>query len=140
MRITSHSAIVPIVASISMAAAAVNAQSQSATASQPPVASKDAAVTVDFANSRGPFLHPERYNNIGRWGNNTAQRGTLESGDVEEGLAAAASIGDDRIQRQTQGYVAPESFTHGSAQQRVGWFRKGLESGDPDACDTFGQS
>jgi predicted metalloprotease len=76
----------------------------------------------------------------GVWGNNTAQRGTLESGDVEEGLAAAASIGDDRIQRQTQGYVAPESFTHGSAQQRVGWFRKGLESGDPDACDTFGQS
>jgi uncharacterized protein len=73
----------------------------------------------------------------GVWGNSTAQRGILESGDVEEGLAAAASIGDDRIQRQTQGYVMPESFTHGSAQQRVGWFRKGLETGDPDACDTF---
>jgi predicted metalloprotease len=73
----------------------------------------------------------------GVWGNATAQRGTLESGDVEEGLAAAAAIGDDRIQRQTQGYVAPESFTHGSSQQRVGWFRKGLSTGDPDACDTF---
>jgi len=73
----------------------------------------------------------------GVWANATAQRGTLESGDVEEGMAAAAAIGDDRIQRQTQGYVAPESFTHGSSQQRVGWFRKGLSSGDPDACDTF---
>ena len=73
----------------------------------------------------------------GVWGNSTAQRGVLESGDVEEGMAAAAAIGDDRIQRQTQGYVAPESFTHGSSQQRVGWFRKGLSTGDPDACDTF---
>jgi predicted metalloprotease len=73
----------------------------------------------------------------GVWGHSTAQRGTLESGDVEEGLAAASAIGDDRIQRQTQGYVQPESFTHGSAQQRVGWFRRGLETGDPDACDTF---
>jgi hypothetical protein len=73
----------------------------------------------------------------GVWANSTAQRGILESGDVEEGMAAAAAIGDDRIQRQTQGYVAPESFTHGSSQQRVGWFRKGLSSGDPDACDTF---
>ena len=73
----------------------------------------------------------------GVWGNSTAQRGVLESGDVEEGLAAAGAIGDDRIQRQTQGYIAPESFTHGSSQQRVGWFRKGLSTGDPDSCDTF---
>jgi hypothetical protein len=73
----------------------------------------------------------------GVWGNSTAQRGILERGDVEEGLAAAAAIGDDRIQRQTQGYVAPESFTHGSSEQRVGWFRKGLSTGDPDRCDTF---
>jgi predicted metalloprotease len=75
----------------------------------------------------------------GVWGHSTAQRGILERGDVEEGLAAAAAIGDDRIQRQTQGYVAPESFTHGSSQQRVGWFRKGLSTGDPDGCDTFSQ-
>ncbi len=73
----------------------------------------------------------------GVWGKSTAERGILESGDVEEGFAAAAAIGDDRIQRQTQGYIAPESFTHGSSQQRVGWFRKGLSSGDPDSCDTF---
>lgn len=64
-------------------------------------------------------------------------RQILEQGDVEEGLNAAAAIGDDNIQRQTQGTVVPESFTHGSSKQRVAWFRKGLEQGNPDACDTF---
>jgi predicted metalloprotease len=61
----------------------------------------------------------------------------LEPGDVEEGLRAAAAIGDDMIQKQAQGYVAPESWTHGSAQMRVRWFRRGLEAGDPGVCDTF---
>ena len=74
----------------------------------------------------------------GVWGHSTQQRNILESGDVEEGLAAAAAIGDDRIQRQSRGYVNPDSFTHGSSQQRVQWFRRGLESGDINACDTFG--
>lgn len=64
-------------------------------------------------------------------------RQLLEEGDVEEGLNAAAAIGDDRIQRQTQGHVVPESFTHGSSEQRVRWFRTGLESGSLEACDTF---
>lgn len=64
-------------------------------------------------------------------------RQILEDGDVEEGLNAAAAIGDDRIQRRTQGTVVPESFTHGSSEQRVAWFRRGLESGSLDACDTF---
>jgi len=64
-------------------------------------------------------------------------RQILERGDVEEGLGAAAAIGDDRIQRQTRGTVVPESFTHGSSQQRVEWFRRGLETGSLDACDTF---
>ena len=73
----------------------------------------------------------------GVWGNSTSQRRILEAGDVEEGLNAAAAIGDDRIQRATQGSVRPESFTHGSSAQRVAWFRRGLESGDPRSCDTF---
>ncbi len=61
----------------------------------------------------------------------------LEQGDIEEGLNAAAQIGDDMIQKQTQGYVVPESFTHGSAQQRVKWFRRGMETGQIQQCDTF---
>jgi predicted metalloprotease len=73
----------------------------------------------------------------GVWGNSTNQRQLLEQGDVEAGLRAAAAIGDDRIQRQTQGYVQPDSFTHGSSAQRVEWFKRGLQSGDLDACDTF---
>ncbi len=64
-------------------------------------------------------------------------RGVLEAGDIEEGLNAAAAIGDDHIQRQTRGMVVPDSFTHGSSEQRVRWFRRGLETGDPDACETF---
>jgi predicted metalloprotease len=61
----------------------------------------------------------------------------LEPGDIEEGLNAAAAIGDDMIQRRTQGYVVPDAFTHGSSEQRVRWFRRGLESGQVRACDTF---
>jgi hypothetical protein len=74
----------------------------------------------------------------GVWGHSTARRDILERGDVEEGLNAAAAIGDDRIQQQSTGQVQPEGFTHGSSEQRVAWFRRGLESGDPNACDTFG--
>jgi hypothetical protein len=73
----------------------------------------------------------------GVWGHSTAQRDLLERGDVEEGLRAAAAIGDDRIQRMSGRLVNPESFTHGSSAQRVEWFRRGLSTGDPDACDTF---
>jgi predicted metalloprotease len=73
----------------------------------------------------------------GIWGNATAQRNILEEGDVEEALGAAASIGDDRLQRMQTGVVQPERFTHGSSEQRVSWFRRGLESGDPGVCDTF---
>ena len=74
----------------------------------------------------------------GIWANHANRsRHILEAGDVEAGLNAAAAIGDDRMQKQTQGYVAPESFTHGSSAQRVQWFRTGLESGELSACDTF---
>ena len=65
-------------------------------------------------------------------------RDMLDAGDVEEGLRAAAAIGDDRMQMRSRGYVAPDSFTHGSSEQRVRWFRRGLESGAMADCDTFG--
>jgi predicted metalloprotease len=74
----------------------------------------------------------------GVWGHYAQRRGLLEAGDVEEGLNAAAAIGDDRLQRQSQGRVAPESFTHGSSEQRVQWFRRGMNAGRVEACDTFG--
>ena len=73
----------------------------------------------------------------GVWGYSASRRGHLETGDVEEGLAAAAAIGDDRLQRMSGTRVAPDMFTHGSSAQRVEWFRRGLQSGDPAACDTF---
>ena len=69
-----------------------------------------------------------------------AARNILESGDVEEALAAATAIGDDRLQKQSQGYVVPDAFTHGSSAQRVRWFKRGLESGDLKQCDTFAAS
>ncbi len=74
----------------------------------------------------------------GVWGHYAAQKGLLEPGDAEEGLRAAAAIGDDRLQRQTQGHVVPESFTHGSSEQRMTWLRRGMDSGRMEACDTFG--
>ncbi|MBX7248932.1 MAG: neutral zinc metallopeptidase [Caulobacteraceae bacterium] len=64
-------------------------------------------------------------------------RNWLEAGDLEEGLRAAAAVGDDTLQSRAQGQVAPDSFTHGSSEQRVRWFTRGYESGDSDACDTF---
>jgi predicted metalloprotease len=73
----------------------------------------------------------------GVWGHFAARRGMVDDADVEEGLAAAAAIGDDRMQRQSGGRVSPESFTHGSSAQRVEWFRRGLTTGRPDTCDTF---
>jgi predicted metalloprotease len=74
----------------------------------------------------------------GIWANDAhRERNILEQGDVEEGLNAAAQIGDDRMQKRAQGYVVPEGFTHGSAEQRVSWFRRGIESGDLEKCDTF---
>jgi uncharacterized protein len=74
----------------------------------------------------------------GVWGHYAAQQGILEPGDAEEGLRAAAAIGDDRLQQQSRGRVVPESFTHGSSEQRVEWLRRGLTSGEVETCDTFG--
>jgi predicted metalloprotease len=83
----------------------------------------------------------------GVWGHTASQPGRaaagrveLEQGDVEEGLNAAAAIGDDRLQKMSTGHVMPERFTHGSSAQRVEWFRRGLTTGSPDACDTFARA
>ncbi|HEX8130804.1 MAG TPA: neutral zinc metallopeptidase [Pyrinomonadaceae bacterium] len=73
----------------------------------------------------------------GVWAHYAARRGIIEPGDIEEALGAASAIGDDRLQRQGQGYVVPDSFTHGSSEQRVRWFRKGYETGDIRQGDTF---
>ena len=73
----------------------------------------------------------------GIWARSTDERRLLEEGDIEEALAAASAVGDDRIQRQGGGRVSPETWTHGSARQRSGWFRRGLESGRVQDCDTF---
>lgn len=76
----------------------------------------------------------------GVWGHHARrERRLIEPGDFEEGLRAAAAIGDDRLQHMSQGHVQPESWTHGSSKQRVTWLRRGLDSGDPSACDTFAE-
>jgi len=76
----------------------------------------------------------------GVWGFHAGKKNQLSAGDIEEALNAATAIGDDRLQKQSQGYVVPESFTHGSSAQRVRWFRRGIEAGNPGACDTFSAS
>ena len=73
----------------------------------------------------------------GVWGKSTYERGLLESGDYEEGLAAAASVGDDRLQQEASGTIDPETWTHGSSEQRTRWFASGFDRGDATACDTF---
>jgi uncharacterized protein len=74
----------------------------------------------------------------GVWAYNADRaRDILEQGDIEEGLNAASSIGDDRLQMESQGQVTPDSFTHGSSVQRVSWFERGLEGGDINSCNSF---
>jgi predicted metalloprotease len=93
----------------------------------------------DMANELSVRLELQADCLAGVWGHSTAQRNILESGDVEQAMNAAAAIGDDRIQKMAGRGVHPEKFTHGSSAQRVEWFRRGLESGRLDACDTFGR-
>jgi predicted metalloprotease len=73
----------------------------------------------------------------GVWGHSTAQRKVIDDADVAAGLKAAAAVGDDRLQRMATGHVSPETFTHGSSEQRMQWFRRGLAQGDLSTCDTF---
>ena len=73
----------------------------------------------------------------GVWARFADERGVVEPGDLEEAMGAATAIGDDRLQSEGQGYVVPDSFTHGTSEQRVRWFRNGYQAGDPRRCDTF---
>ena len=73
----------------------------------------------------------------GVWGRSTYDRGILENGDLQEGLNAAAAVGDDRIQQQAKGRIDPETFTHGTSEQRAHWLQTGFDSGKLESCDTF---
>src|SRR2546429_480612 len=75
----------------------------------------------------------------GVWGHSTSERHLLEEGEMRQGLNAAAAVGDDRLQRMSGRHVNPDSFTHGTSQQRMDWFQKGFTTGDPQACDTMAQ-
>jgi predicted metalloprotease len=96
------------------------------------------------ANARSVRVELQADCYAGVWGHQAAKPGSfasgrveLDPGDVDEALNAAAAIGDDRLQRSSTGHVSPETFTHGSSEQRVAWFKRGMESGNPAACDTF---
>ena len=73
----------------------------------------------------------------GVWAHSTQQRNLLEQGDMESALGAAAAVGDDRLQKMSTGHVAPDSFTHGTSQQRMDWFNRGLNGGSIASCNTF---
>ena len=92
----------------------------------------------DMANTLSVRLELQADCYAGVWGASAAKRDKLDPGDVDEGLNAAAAVGDDRLQRKATGRVNTESFTHGSAEQRAAWFRRGFSSGRPEQCDTFG--
>lgn len=94
-------------------------------------------VSEEQANQLSVRLELQADCYAGVWGNRGARSGLVEPGDAEAGLRAAAAIGDDRLQRMSTGRVQPESFTHGSSAERVEWLKRGLESGDPGACNTF---
>ncbi|MDK2013431.1 MULTISPECIES: KPN_02809 family neutral zinc metallopeptidase [unclassified Deinococcus] len=95
------------------------------------------ARTEAEANSYSVRLELQADCFAGVWGNKTQQEAKITQADVQEAVATAEAIGDDNLQRQGQGYVAPDSFTHGSAAQRVQWFMTGFRSGNPNSCDTF---
>jgi predicted metalloprotease len=97
----------------------------------------DSESSPDDANELSVRLELQADCFAGLWGRSAYDQGVLESGDLEEGIVAAEAVGDDRIQEQAQGRIDPESFTHGTSEQRREWFRRGFDSGEFSACDTF---
>lgn len=98
------------------------------------------ARTEAEANSLSVRLELQADCFAGVWGHHVSSLANLTQQDVREAVNTAAAIGDDTLQRQSQGYVVPDSFTHGTSQQRVNWFMTGFKSGNPNSCDTFGQN
>jgi predicted metalloprotease len=103
----------------------------------PEVHQKEAALDEAGANALSVKTELQADCFAGIWAKHTQQEGLLEAGDVEEALNAAAAVGDDRLQKESQGYVVPDSFTHGTSEQRASWFRRGFDKGDIKSCDTF---
>jgi predicted metalloprotease len=98
---------------------------------------QESQANPDDANELSVRLELQADCLAGVWARSTYDRGILESGDLQEGLTAAAAVGDDRIQQQAQGRIDPESFTHGTSEQRAHWLQTGFDSGRLEACDTF---
>ncbi|SFE89520.1 hypothetical protein SAMN05216563_109120 [Phytobacter palmae] len=96
---------------------------------------QNASQTEANALSVGLELQADCY--AGVWGHSMEQQGVLDAGDLEEALNAATAMGDDRLQKRSQGLVIPDTFTHGTSEQRYNWFKRGMDSGEPAQCDTF---
>ncbi|MCE9522227.1 MAG: neutral zinc metallopeptidase [Alphaproteobacteria bacterium] len=103
------------------------------------VSAQRSRATEEEANALSVKLELQADCFAGVWANQTEkQKKVLEAGDIEEAMNAAGAVGDDRLQKRARGYVVPESFTHGTSAQRTTWFKKGLQTGDTNQCDTFG--
>ena len=101
------------------------------------VRNRQSGATRTEANRLSVMLELQADCFAGVWGRNMEAQGILEGGDLEEALNTASAIGDDRLQKQSMGRVVPDSFTHGTSAQRLAWFRRGYDSGDPGQCNTF---